>query len=284
MKKIKRASVLLITLILALNLSIVCFAKFDIDGVLYNDEWRGSEMFVIGEDTGFNNDIDFAYVRVQADDKADIIYLCVSMFFKSVENPDSAAVEFKINNGSKIILHPDGSVEADSGKYNIHSASHFDSDAKTITTEASAALKEGFNGEIRLTVCLIDTRGQNSNTFNLLVNRGDDGEGVISSVAKSDIVTDSAKSTKHSAAKTTDDFTYKKVYGSVGNDETASQSVQTGDTTAGQSKAESENLTSDTPDKSVQRKKLITAVGVVCAAAVVISAVTAEIIKLRKSK
>ncbi|MGN1169723.1 MAG: hypothetical protein ACI4RB_06350 [Acutalibacteraceae bacterium] len=281
--KIKRASVLLIALIIALNLSVACFAKFDIDGVLHNDEWSGSEMFVIGEDTGFNNDIDFAYVRVQTDDKADIMYLCVSMFLKKVENPDAAAVELKINNGSKIILHPDGSVEADSGKYNIHSASHFDSDAKTITTEASAAIKEGFNGEIRLTVCLIDTRGLNSNTFNLLVNRGD-GEGVVSSVAKSDIVTDSAKATKKSSSKTTDDFTYKKASGSADNGETASQSVQTGDTTAGQSKAESENLTSDTPDKSVQRKKLITAVGVVCAAAVVISAVTAEIIKLRKSK
>ena len=281
--KIKRASVLLIALIIALNLSVACFAKFDIDGVLHNDEWSGSEMFVIGEDTGFNNDIDFAYVRVQTDDKADIMYLCVSMFLKKVENLDAAAVELKINNGSKILLHPDGSVEADSGKYNIHSASHFDSDAKTITTEASAAIKEGFNGEIRLTVCLIDTRGQNSNTFNLLVNRGD-GEGVISSVAKSDIVTAPAKATKKSSSKTTDDFTYKKASGSADNGETASQSVQTGDTTAGQSKAESENLTSDTPDKSVQRKKLITAVGVVCAAAVVISAVTAEIIKLRKSK
>lgn len=282
--RIKRALVLLIALIIALNLSVVCFAKFDIDGVQYNNEWQDSEVFVIGEDTGFNNDIDFAFVRVSADDKADMIYLCVSMFLKKVENPAAAAVTLKINNGSEIILHHDGSVEADSRKYNVNSASCFDKNSKTVTTEASAAVKEGFNGEISLTVCLIDSRGQNSNYFNLLVNRGDGGEGVVSSVSKSDIVTAPAKSTKQNTAKNTDDFTYKKAYGSAEYDETPSLTVQEGDTSAEQSKAAYEDLTSDVTDKSVQRKKLITAVGVVCAAAAVISAVTAEIIKLRKSE
>lgn len=291
MGNIKRAFVFLIVLITAVSLCVESYAKFDIDGIQHNDEWNGSELYSIGEDTGFNNDIEFAYVRVLADDKADVIYLCVSMFFERVENLDVSAVTLKINNSSEIRLNPDGSVIADSQKFNICSASSFDKGSKTSVTEASVAVKEGFDGEVELTVCLIDTRGQSSNVFNLIVNRDNDGENVISSVNKSDIVTDSDKTTKQKTTKKTDAFTYKRVYGSAEDDESAGQVVQAGATAAdgGEQSGENsdtpfEDITPDAPDRSIQRKKLITAIGVICAVAVVLSALTAEIIKRKKSE
>lgn len=278
---------MLIAIVTAVSLCVESYARFDIDGIQHNDEWNGSELYAIGEDTGFNNDIEFAYVRVMTDDKADVIYLCVSMFFNRAENTDDSAVLLKINNGSEIRLNPDGSVIADSQKFNISSASNFDKGSKTLVTEASVAVKEGINGEVSLTVCLIDTRGQNSNSFNLIVNRGDDSEKVISSVGKGDIVTDSGKTTKQKTTKTADAFTYKRVYGSKENNESAQQAVQAESTAADGSELSDipfDDLTPDVPDRSIQRKKLITAVGVVCAVAVVLSAVTAEIIKRRKSE
>ena len=288
MGNIKRAFVFLIVLITAVSLCVESYAKFDIDGIQHNDEWNGSELYSIGEDTGFNNDIEFAYVRVLADDKADVIYLCVSMFFERVENPDVSAVMLKINNGSEIRLNPDGSVIADSQKFNICSASSFDKGSKTSVTEASVAVKEGFDGEVELTVCLIDTRGQSSNVFNLIVNRDNDGENVISSVNKSDIVTDSDKTTKQKTTKKTDAFTYKRVYGKAEDGETSQQAAEAGAATADVSESSDtpfEDITPDAPpDRSIQRKKLITATGVVCAVAVVLSALTAEIIKRKKSE
>ena len=291
MGKIKRAFVLLIAIVTAVSLCVESYAKFDIDGIQHNDEWNGSELYAIGEDTGFNNDIDFAYVRVLADDKADVIYLCVSMFFNRVENPDDSAVVLKINNGSEIRLNPDGSVIADSQKFNISSASNFDKGSKTSVTEASIAVKEGFDGEVSLTVCLIDTRGQNSNSFNLIVNQGDGDETVVSSVGKSDIVTDSKKTTKQKTTKKTDAFTYKRVYGKAEGSEVPQQGAESGEATAdiGEKSGEVsdtpfEDLTSDVPDRSIQRKKLITAVGVACAVAVVLCAVVAEIVKRRKGE
>ena len=287
MGNIKRAFVFLIVLITAVSLCVESYAKFDIDGIQHNDEWNGSELYSIGEDTGFNNDIEFAYVRVLADDKADVIYICVSMFFERVENSDVSAVTLKINNGSEIRLNPDGSVIADSQKFNICSASSFDKGSKTSVTEASVAVKEGFDGEVELTVCLIDTRGQSSNVFNLIVNRDNDGENVISSVNKSDIVTDSDKTTKQKTTKKTDAFTYKKVNGKAEGSETSQQAAEAGEATADVSESSDtpfEDITPDAPDRSIQRKKLITAIGVICAVAVVLSALTAEIIKRKKSE
>lgn len=287
MGNIKRAFVFLIVLITAVSLCVESYAKFDIDGIQHNDEWNGSELYSIGEDTGFNNDIEFAYVRVLADDKADVIYLCVSMFFERVENLDVSAVTLKINNSSEIRLNPDGSVIADSQKFNICSASSFDKGSKTLVTEASVAVKEGFDGEVELTVCLVDTRGQSSNVFNLIVNRDNDGENVISSVNKSDIVTDSDKTTKQKTTKKTDAFTYKRVYGKAEGSETSQQAAEAGEATADVSESSDtpfEDITPDAPDRSIQRKKLITAIGVICAVAVVLSALTAEIIKRKKSE
>ena len=273
MGNIKRAFVFLIVLITAVSLCVESYAKFDIDGIQHNDEWNGSELYSIGEDTGFNNDIEFAYVRVLADDKADVIYIC--------------AVTLKINNGSEIRLNPDGSVIADSQKFNICSASSFDKGSKTSVTEASVAVKEGFDGEVELTVCLVDTRGQSSNVFNLIVNRDNDGENVISSVNKSDIVTDSDKTTKQKTTKKTDAFTYKKVNGKAEGSETSQQAAEAGAAAADVSESSDtpfEDITPDAPDRSIQRKKLITAIGVICAVAVVLSALTAEIIKRKKSE
>ena len=287
MGNIKRAFVFLIVLITAVSLCVESYAKFDIDGIQHNDEWNGSELYSIGEDTGFNNDIEFAYVRVLVDDKADVIYICVSMFFERVENSDVSAVTLKINNGSEIRLNPDGSVIADSQKFNICSASSFDKGSKTSVTEASVAVKEGFDGEVELTVCLIDTRGQSSNVFNLIVNRDNDGENVISSVNKSDIVTDSDKTTKQKTTKKTDAFTYKKVNGKAEGSETSQQAAEAGAAAADVSESSDtpfEDITPDAPDRSIQRKKLITAIGVICAVAVVLSALTAEIIKRKKSE
>ena len=287
MGNIKRAFVFLIVLITAVSLCVESYAKFDIDGIQHNDEWNGSELYSIGEDTGFNNDIEFAYVRVLVDDKADVIYICVSMFFERVENLDVSAVTLKINNGSEIRLNPDGSVIADSQKFNICSASSFDKGSKTSVTEASVAVKEGFDGEVELTVCLIDTRGQSSNVFNLIVNRDNDGENVISSVNKSDIVTDSDKTTKQKTTKKTDAFTYKKVNGKAEGSETSQQAAEAGAAAADVSESSDtpfEDITPDAPDRSIQRKKLITAIGVICAVAVVLSALTAEIIKRKKSE
>lgn len=287
MGNIKRAFVFLIVLITTVSLCVESYAKFDIDGIQHNDEWNGSELYSIGEDTGFNNDIEFAYVRVLVDDKADVIYICVSMFFERVENSDVSAVTLKINNGSEIRLNPDGSVIADSQKFNICSASSFDKGSKTSVTEASVAVKEGFDGEVELTVCLIDTRGQSSNVFNLIVNRDNDGENVISSVNKSDIVTDSDKTTKQKTTKKTDAFTYKKVNGKAEGSETSQQAAEAGAAAADVSESSDtpfEDITPDAPDRSIQRKKLITAIGVICAVAVVLSALTAEIIKRKKSE
>ena len=273
---------MLVALIIALNLSVVSYARFDIDGIQNNDEWSGSELYIVSEDTGLNNDIDFAYIRAAADDRADMVYICVSMLFNHIEPPDLCSVVFKINNGPEIILHTDGSVEADSQRYNVLCASSFDSGSKTIVTEASAAVKEGFGGEVLLAVYLVDTRGIASNNFILTLNKDSSAETTTLTVKSKAGGTVSGTTSKQKSTKTTDAFAYKRVYGSAEDNETAAQTAKADDTSAVQSQAESENLTPDVPDRSVQRKKLITAVGVICAAAVVISAVTAEIIKLRK--
>lgn len=269
-------------------------ACFDIDGKQSNYEWRNSEIYVLESPKGFNNDIVFAYIRVELARAENRLYICAGIEFQTINDPLLAGMKISVNNGALVTVMADNSNKYDSDKYYVQNAAGWDLNSKNMVIETALGIKAGVREENTLLVSLIDTNGQNSNTFEIDIKN--EPQEPMSTYDSGVSNTKSIKSTTTKPASTKkakdNDFTYKlagesSTLASQNDiDEPSENLTQAGNndqTPSGEVMIE--DLTPQATNKKDSKRKIYVAIGSAGAVLIAIAAVASALKKnIKKTK
>lgn len=261
----------IISLCCVLNCTAVEF-----DGVPHNSEWMDSTVWSFENPDGFNNGVNFAYIRIIPNESANQLFLCISMRVDELTDAGNSAVLLSLNSEDEIYLKGDGDSPYNTDLYNIEYAMSYDEGASNIVYEVMLGVKYGIPADSTLTVRLCDCESIPSNAFGFELSvASDDSENTQASetAQKSTKKTASTKKNQKSTSKKSnsaeggsdDAFTFKKVE--------IDENTQAGAANYDETTTSTVNLTQKAVDNNSVKKKILVAVGVVCALAVATCAV-----------
>ncbi|MBQ8228147.1 MAG: hypothetical protein IJZ88_03945 [Clostridia bacterium] len=296
----KRIIGFLLTVVIFICCSFSCFG-IEYDGIPHNDEWMDSAVYSFENPDGFNNGVNFAYMRLIPKVQSNQLYLCFSMRVDDISSAENSAVLLSLNGDDEIFLKGTGNSPYNENLYNIEYAMAYDTGSKNIVYEIMLGVKHGFSGNDTLSVRLCDCNSMPSNvfTFDLSVIDGfvnddmeptsaeesssknktsadknnDDSGNTASKTKKS---TKSTRKNSSSKGNSDDSFTFNKV--KTNNYANYENQPETDEMTS------TVNLSQQVVDNSSVKKKVLTAVGALCAVAVTTCAVYRGIKKSNKKE
>ncbi len=263
----------LIAIMMFICCSLSC-AAIDFDGKPHNSEWEIGETLLFENPESFNNSIDFAYMKVITDLPSNQLHLCIGMHsLQALESTEASAITVTFNKGSDIVLKGDGTSEYNVDDYGIDFGVTYDEETRYIFYEIRFGVKNGIPSKNLLSVVLTDSQAVPSNVFDFEFDFSQNTTTSVTSTKTTKVKATKKTTTKKSAK--TDSFTFNKA---EINQETNSlaQATQASETTV-------VNLTQNVIDSNSRNKKIYTALAVICASALAVSAVYSGIRKSKQS-
>ncbi len=273
MRKFKACVSVLLSCFTFLALTFGSYAV-ELDGVLNNSEWLEGEIFTFESPDGFNNEVNFAYMRIIPRTAGNQLYLCVSMKVDEMQSTENSAILISFNGGEEICLKGDGSSSYDKNLYNVEHAMAYDDSSADIVYEIMLGVKHGIPENSFLTVRLCDCDGSPSNEFRFDFDTA--GETLPTAERDEPQKTPSQKEDKtrktvvtKTKKENTDSFTFKKA-----ESDDCQQNIHSDNETTSTA-----DLTPAVNDNSVIRKKVLAVTAILCAVCVSGCAIYAQIKK-----
>ncbi len=252
----------------ALNCSAVT-----LDGKINGDEWSQSIVLPFEHPDGFNNDVNFAVIRLLPDYEKYQMNICIVMIVNNLSDYHNSSVILSFDGEREIRLNGDLTSEYDSSFYSADFSALSDSGSYQITYEATIGLKDGFGDVDTLWVSLCDCNGERSNVFDFDLDFENSSEPTDVTEPEKEKTTKKPSASKNKTkgkgnSGKTDSFTFKKV---VTEENVSATDDNRSEETTGQS--ETVNLTKKPVSNSEIKKKVFTATAVICVALITTCAV-----------